>query len=93
MKKNLASKVLVSSIMVLSAFSAVFLIYSYDFFQDLFHSFSDAPTSVLIANGVPFFQDLLRFDFAVPLGVIIMLAAPIIIGITAYRMGKEKEKM
>ncbi len=93
MKKNLASKVLVSSIMVLSVFSAVFLIYSYYFFQNLFHSFSDGPTSVLIANGVPFFQDLLRFDFAVPLGVIIMLAAPIIIGITTYRMGKEKEKM
>lgn len=78
--------------MVLSIFSSVFLIYSYYFFENLFNSFSDGPTSILIANGVPVLQDLLRFDFAVPLGVIIMLAAPVIVGIIAYRMGKEKDK-
>ncbi|MDU7338143.1 MAG: hypothetical protein E7L17_08520 [Clostridium sp.] len=92
MKKSLSFKILLFFVAVLSIFSAAFLIYSHYFLKDVFFSLMDGPTSILTANGAPIFQDLLRFDFSVPLGVVILLAAPIVVGIITYRMGKEKGK-
>lgn len=88
MKKNIY-RFLVFFIMVLSVFCAAFLIHSYYFFQNISHVFLKGPTAIISTDGVPIFQYLLSIDFTVPLGVLIMLTAPVVIGIIAYRMGKD----